>query len=136
MIGISDMKPPRKRLAPRGLSGARLTGLWPAQTLAATTQNDGLTQFSGSEWTSLLKAGATADPDRRSLEPHMDEADLIRRAFLRYVQTENIGCEATGDPCREPAKCGCHQEMTLFILATPEATNDLGQTSQVGPVDT
>lgn len=43
-----------------------------------------------------------------------DAIDQLRRAFLRYIQEEN-GCnrrqERAGEPCREPARCGCHLEM-------------------------
>ena len=50
----------------------------------------------------------------------MDKAERIQRAFLRYVQTENLGCEVTGFPCREPSECSCWGELVSFVLATPE----------------
>ena len=43
----------------------------------------------------------------------LDPAQVIR-AFLRYIQEGN-GCnrkiEQAGEPCREPARCGCYLEM-------------------------
>lgn len=42
------------------------------------------------------------------------EAERLRRGFLRFVQADN-GCEATGKPCREPERCGCHLEMEGWL---------------------
>lgn len=34
--------------------------------------------------------------------------------FLSYVQIDNK-CKITGKPCREWQKCGCYQEMEVYI---------------------
>jgi hypothetical protein len=43
------------------------------------------------------------------------ERDLLRSAFLRYVQTTDNDCKGTGEPCRNPDQCGCWLEMIGFI---------------------
>lgn len=48
----------------------------------------------------------------------MDNNNLIERSFLGYIQLENDGCKATGEPCREPEKCGCWLEMKAFVSRT------------------
>jgi hypothetical protein len=37
------------------------------------------------------------------------EIERLRASLMRYVQQCNE-CEQTGEPCREPARCGCWLE--------------------------
>lgn len=39
----------------------------------------------------------------------------LRSAWLRVIQAEN-SCSVTGQPCRDPRKCGCAAEQEMLIL--------------------
>jgi hypothetical protein len=54
----------------------------------------------------------------------MDETELLRMAFLRYVQTTDNDCKQTGEPCRNPDQCGCWLEMAGFIDYTRAHLNE------------
>lgn len=52
----------------------------------------------------------------------MDDAELVRAAFLRRLQEDN-DCDLTGKPCHSH-KCGCALEMHAYI---DESRSVLGQ---------
>lgn len=46
------------------------------------------------------------------------EIERLRAAYLAHLQMENA-CKRTGQPCREPEKCGCDLELAEMLKLAP-----------------